>query len=148
MPGMDLRPRLMIAPAVSNDCVCFQVDIENELGERVMSGVGALVDLKIDSVVAAAPDQYSMEMWKEALAPVSSAQMKYRVRTKAPVEELPQSEEVADDGEGEGEGEGEAAAEPELETAEAELVLSEWMDCYIVLYKTALMLFNRKVSEK
>jgi hypothetical protein len=111
------------------------VDIQAELAGKIMNGVGALADLKVDSVIAAAPNQATMDMWKTALTSICQQGMRYRTKTTTPDEQETAQEQVAD------KDTDAPLAEP---TTAPEPILSEWTDCFVVLYKTVLMVFNRE----
>jgi len=86
-------------------------------------------------MVVAAPDQFSMDMWKSALQPELDATIKYRKRTVPVVSKLEQPEtEQGSDAQDEPAQAPEPAPEP---------VVSEWAECYAVLYKTNVMLMDK-----
>ena len=111
------------------------VDMTDELDGQIMNGVGQLSDLKVDSVIAAAPDQVSMDMWRSALTQLKKQQMKYRKRyVPEPPSRSPSRSRSPD-----------ASTDDAADAAEsAETVLTDWLDCFVVLYKTSVMIFNRE----
>ena len=112
-------------------------DLRSMMRGKLVAGAAEIDFMASKSMIVAAPDQFSMDMWKSALVADMSATLKYRTRTATIAPAAPPAEPAA---------EGADAAEPEPEPAAAEPVVTvgEWTDCYVVLYKTNLMLMDQQ----
>ena len=86
-------------------------DLRSVMRGKLVMGADRLHEMTSKNMVVAAPDQYSMDMWKTALRPVLDSTMKYRTRTQAAPDLLqPAAEATGDDA-------AEAAPEPAPEPA-------------------------------
>jgi hypothetical protein len=110
-------------------------DLRAIMRGKLVQGADNLAFMTSKSMVVAAPDQFSMDMWKSALQPELDATMKYRKRTVPAVresEQPPETEQVS-----------EAQDAPQPSEAVVEPVVTEWVECYAVLYKTNVMLMDK-----
>ena len=105
---------------------------------KLVQGADNLAFMTSRSMVVAAPDQFSMDMWKSALQPELDATLKYRKRNLPVVRESEQPEADKESG-----AQQEPQPAPAPESVVPEPVVSEWVDCYAVLYKTTILLMDK-----
>jgi hypothetical protein len=114
-------------------------DLRAIMRGKLVQGADNLSFMTSKSMVVAAPDQFSMDMWKSALQPELDATMKYRKRTVPVVRDSTRPE--AEQGSN-AQDEPQPAPAPAPEVA-PEPAVSEWVECYAVLYKTNVMLMDK-----